>query len=62
MAALPNTFNSTNERDANGANSRIHWVPRHQWPDGRIGTIDPTFPRLTAWARRDETVVNRSVQ
>ena len=35
---------------------------RHQWHDGRIGKIDPTSPRLTAWARRDETVVNRSVQ
>jgi hypothetical protein len=35
---------------------------RHQWHDDRIGTIDPTFPRLTAWARRAETVVNRSEQ
>ena len=36
MAALPNTFNSTNERDANGANSRLHWVyppPAAQWPN-----------------------------
>ena len=49
MAVLPNTFNSTDERDAHGADRGSTGRTRHQWHDGRIGTIDPTFPRLTVW-------------